>query len=256
MASRSGVVSRSRSCGMTPEAAVTTGVLGLLGTGFLGVGWGLFHPRAMLFGPVLWRGPGDRAAVALTFDDGPHPEYTARIAEILSKEGARATFFCVGQRVERYPGLATALHRAGHGLENHSFSHGTGRDLFQAERLRTDLQRCQEVIVGITSKVPRYYRPAVGIRNPVVHRAARAVGLQVVTWTQAARDGAFALDARRARRIGSRATPGSILALHDGSSADRSALREETVQNLPELLGRLKDRGLRFLTLAELLTAA
>ena len=256
MASRSGVVSRSRSCGMTPEAAATSGALGLLGAGLVGVGWGLFHPRAMLFGPVLWRGPGDRAAVALTFDDGPHPEYTARIAEILSNEGARATFFCVGQRVERHPGLATALHRAGHGLENHTFSHGTGRDLFRTGRLRTDLQRCQEVIVGITSMVPRYYRPAVGIRNPVVHRAARAVGLQVVTWTQAARDGALALDARRARRMGSRATPGSILALHDGSAAERSALREQTVRNLPELLRRVKDRGLRFLTLDELLTAA
>ena len=163
----------------------------------------------MLFGPVLWRGPGDRGAVALTFDDGPHPEYTARIAEILVKEGDRATFFCVGQRVERHGGLATALHRAGHGLENHSFSHSTGRDLFQTERLRTELQRCQEVIVGITSKAPRYYRPAVGIRNPVVHRAAQAVGLQVVTWTQAARDGAFALDARRARRRALGRRPGA-----------------------------------------------
>jgi len=238
---------------MTPEAAAATGILG---TGLVGLGWGLFHPRATLFGPVLWRGPEDQAAVALTFDDGPHPEYSARIAEILSKEGARATFFCIGQRVERHPELATALHRAGHGLENHTFSHGTGRDLFQTERLRTDLQRCQEVIAGITSKAPRYYRPAVGIRNPVVHRAARAVGLQVVTWTRAARDGAFALDAWRARRMGSRATPGSILALHDGSSAERSALREETVRNLPELLRHVKDRGLRFLTVAELLTAA
>ncbi len=256
MGSRWGAVSRSRSCGMTPEAAVTTGALGLLGTGLVGVGWGLLHPRATLFGPVLWRGPGDRAAVALTFDDGPHPEYTARIAEILSKESAPATFFCVGQRVERHPGLAAALHRAGHGLENHSFSHGTGRDLFQTERLRIDLELCQEVIVSITSKAPRYYRPAVGIRNPVVHRAARAVRLQVVTWTQAARDGAFAFDGRRARRMGRRATPGSILALHDGSSAERSALREGTVRNLPELLRCLKDRGLRFLTLAELLTAA
>src|SRR5262249_43281735 len=208
---------------MMPEAAVTTGALGVLA-------WGLFHPRATLFGPVLWRGPGARAAVALTFDDGPHPEYTPRIAEILSKEGAPATFFCVGQRVERHPELATALHRAGHGLENHSFSHGTGRDLFQTERLRTDLELCQEVIASITSKVPRYYRPAVGIRNPVVHRAARALGLQVVTWTQAARDGTFAFGARGARRMARRATPGSILALHDGSFAERSALREGTVR--------------------------
>ena len=238
---------------MTPEAAAAAGVLGLAGVGF---GWALFHPRATLFGPVLWRGPGDRAAVALTFDDGPHPEYTSQIAEILSKEGARSTFFCVGQRVERHPALATALHRAGHALENHSFSHGTGRDLFLTGRLRRDLERCQEVIFGITSKAPRYYRPAVGIRNPVVHRAARAVGLQLVTWTLAARDGALALDARRAGRMAMRATPGSILALHDGTSAERSALRERTVRNLPELLLRLKDRGLRFVTLSELLTAA
>jgi peptidoglycan/xylan/chitin deacetylase (PgdA/CDA1 family) len=228
-------------------------VLGLAGVGF---GWGLFHPRATLFGPVLWRGPGDRPAVALTFDDGPHPEYTSRIAEILSKEGARSTFFCVGQRVERHPALATALHRAGHALENHSFSHGTGRDLFLTGRLRRDLELCQKVIAGITSKTPRYYRPAVGIRNPVVHRAARAVGLQLVTWTLAARDGALALDPRRAGRMARRAGPGSILALHDGTSAERSALRERTVRNLPELLHRLKDRGLRFVTLPELLTSA
>jgi peptidoglycan/xylan/chitin deacetylase (PgdA/CDA1 family) len=241
---------------MTPEAVVTTGVLGLVGTALVGGTWGVLHPRATLFGPVVWRGPGDRAAVALTFDDGPHPEYTARIAEILSKNRAPATFFCIGQRIERHPGLATALHRAGHGLENHTFSHGTGRDLFQTGRLRTDLQLCQDAIVSITSKAPRYYRPAVGIRNPVVHRAARAVGLEVVTWTHTARDGAFALDARRAQRMGTRAMPGSILALHDGSSAERSALREQTVRNLPELFRRLNDRGLRLVTLGELLNPA
>jgi peptidoglycan/xylan/chitin deacetylase (PgdA/CDA1 family) len=192
--------------------------------------------------------------VALTFDDGPHPEYTARIAEILSGKRARATFFCIGRRVERNLGLATALHRDGHALENHTFSHGTGRDLFDTGRLRRDLELCQEAITGITSQPPRYYRPAVGIRNPVVHSAARAVGLEVVTWTHAARDGLFVLDARRARRMGNHATPGSILALHDGSSSERSPLREQTVRNLPELLRRLSDRGLRLVTLRELLS--
>ena len=229
------------------------GVFGLVGTGLAGGLWGLLHPRATLFGPVVWRGPANRPVVALTFDDGPHSEYTTRIAEILSKERAVATFFCVGERIERHSDLAAALHRAGHELENHSFSHGTGRDLFQTRRLCADLQRCQDVVVSITSTAPRYYRPAVGIRNPVVHRAARTVGLEVVTWTHAARDGVFALDGPRARRMGTRATPGSILALHDGASAERSALREQTVRNLPQLLRRLNDRGLKLVTLRELL---
>ena len=101
--------------------------------------------------------------------------------------------------IRRWPPPSTG---PGTRLENHSFSHGTGRDLFQTERLRTDLQRCQEVIVGITSKAPRYYRPAVGIRNPVVHRAARAVGLQIITWTQAARDGALCLRSAEGRANG------------------------------------------------------
>lgn len=239
---------------MTPEAIVATGAI--VGTA-LGAGtWGLLHPRSSLFGPVVWRGPGTRAEVALTFDDGPHPAYTARIAEILSKHEARATFFCIGERLERHLGLATALHRAGHALENHTFSHGTGRDLFQSGRLSSDLLRCQEAIAGITSQAPRYYRPAVGIRNPVVHRAARGLGLSVVTWTLAARDGLFALDVRRARRMGTQGTPGSILALHDGASSERSSLREQTVRSLPELLGRLSDRGLKLVTLPVLLSLA
>lgn len=238
---------------MGPDTGAIVGVLGLVGAGLAGGLWGLLHPRATLFGPVVWRGPASRPVVAVTFDDGPHPEYTTRIAEILSKERAVATFFCVGERIERHPGLATALHRAGHGLENHSFAHGTGRDLFQTHRLCIDLRRCQQAVVGITSTAPRYYRPAVGLRNPVVHRAARTVGLEVVTWTSAARDGVFALDVPRAQRMGTQATPGSILALHDGVSAERSALREQTVRNLPPLLRCLNDRGLGLVTLRELL---
>jgi peptidoglycan/xylan/chitin deacetylase (PgdA/CDA1 family) len=238
---------------MSPDAA---GALGLAGMGLVGGAWAVLHPRATLFGPVVWRGPGDRPAVALTFDDGPHPEYTPRIAEILSREQTPATFFCIGRQVERQTNLMVALHRAGHELENHTFAHGTGRDLFDARRLGIDLKLCQDVLAGVTSRSPVYYRPAVGIRNPVVHRAARAVGLEIVTWTRSARDGLFALDASRARRMGERAVPGSILALHDGCSETRSTLREQTVRNLPEILRLLKDRGLALVTLRELLKPA
>ncbi len=116
-----------------------------------------------------------------------------------------------------------------------------------------DLARCQEALFQITGSRPRYYRPAVGIRNPVVHQAARRLGLTIVTWTHAARDGLFAMTAQRAKRLAGQVRPGSIVALHDGSSLPRSGLREQTVENLPLLLEQLSARGFRLGTLSELL---
>jgi peptidoglycan/xylan/chitin deacetylase (PgdA/CDA1 family) len=226
-----------------------------LATGLVAAGGALavFHPRARLFGPTVWRGPTTRSAVALTFDDGPHPEYTSRIARILDAYQAKGTFFCIGKRVEQHRATAKALHEAGHELENHTYSHGTGRDLFSASLLQIDLERCQEVLGALTGKTPRYYRPAIGIRNPPVHTAARALGLTVVTWTSAARDGLFPFTPRRLTSLAKRAAPGSILALHDGDFHASSSLREQTVRNLPLLLTRLRERGLAFQTLTELL---
>ncbi|HZH03898.1 MAG TPA: polysaccharide deacetylase family protein [Myxococcaceae bacterium] len=221
---------------------------------FAGAAAALFHPRATVFGPCVWRGPEHRPWVALTFDDGPHPHYTPRIAEILDAHRAPATFFCVGARLKAQSALGAALHAAGHQLANHTYAHGTGRDLFSERRLTADLARSEEVLLGITGRRGRFYRPAVGIRNPVVQRAARAVGLTVVTWTHAARDGAFALSARKARALAARAGPGAILALHDGSVRESSPLREATVSHLPVLLAGLRERGLTPVTLETLLS--
>ncbi len=226
----------------------------LAGGGVLaGMTAGIFHPRVMLFGPGVWKGPTARKAVALTFDDGPHPHYTERIARILQEHRARATFFCIGREVEKHAGLARSLHAAGHQLANHTYRHNTAGDLFLASRLAEDLRRCQDVLAGVTGEWGKYYRPAVGIRNPAVHGAAKQVGMTVVTWTDAARDGAIAFTAKRARAMAQRARPGHILVLHDGSAHERSELREQTVQHLPLLLTELRERGLETVTLGELL---
>jgi len=191
--------------------------------------------------------------VALTFDDGPHPDFTPRVARGLEARGAHGTFFCVGERVERYPDVARALAQAGHQLENHTFRHGVGADLFSARRLTADLERCQAALAEVSGRRPGYYRPAVGVRNPAVHAAARQTSLTVVTWTWAARDGARPLTPERARALAERCRGGEILALHDGTLSGRSALREHTVRCLDALLAALAERGLAAVTLSRLL---
>jgi len=176
-----------------------------------------------------------------------------RIAELLERHRARATFFCVGREVERHLDVSRALFHAGHQLANHTFRHNTGLDLFISSRLAADLNRCQEVLFAVTGTRARYYRPAVGIRNPVVHRAARLLEMTVVTWTDSARDGLFRFSEARAGDLARRARPGSILVLHDGAAGEESSHREQTVRHLPFLLTRLAERGLKPVTLSELL---
>lgn len=215
---------------------------------------GVFHPRVSLFGPVLWHGRREQQRVALSFDDGPHPQFTAAVLEALDKVGAKATFFCVGKHVEEHPELARAMLKAGHELANHTFTHGTGADLFVQSRLQADLERCQQTLAKLMPTVPKLYRPAVGIRNPVVHRAAKALGLDVVTWADAARDGAFPFTEKRARAIAARAQGGDILALHDGILHGGQVFkRESTVRYLPVLLEALRARGFELGTVSAVL---
>ncbi len=222
------------------------------GAGLTAVGFGMFHPQLALFGPQHSHGPRTGARIALSFDDGPHPDFTPRIAEALAKAKARATFFCIGELVEKSPDVARALIAAGHELGNHTFSHNTGRHLFSAPALTEDLRRCQTLLATFGA-APRWYRPAVGIRNPPVHAAARAVGVEVVMWSGAARDGAWAFDEARAIKLASAARAGDILVLHDGLRGTPAAVREATVRNLPVLLEELQRRGLTAVTVSELL---
>ena len=226
--------------------------LGLGAAGVTTLGLGIFHPHSTFFGPTLWHGPRDRPQVALTFEDGPHPSYTPRIARHLEDQGARATFFCDGSAVERNVDVVRALVAAGHEIGNHSYSHNTFGDLFVAARLAGDLARNQ-ALLSTCAPAPRFYRPVAGVRNPKVHAAARQVGLSVVTWTAAPRDGVWTPTPEKMRRLGTRARPGDIIALHDGTLSEQTALREATVRALPILLERLRARGLSCVTLSTLL---
>ena len=148
--------------------------------------------------------------------------------------------------------MVRALVTAGHEIGNHSYRHNTFGDLFVAARLAGDLARNQELL-STCAPAPRFFRPVVGVRNPKVHAAARQVGLSIVTWTASPRDGVWSLTPEKMRRLGERTRPGDIIALHDGTLTEQTALRESTVRALPTLLEVLRARGLSCVTLSTLL---
>ena len=144
-------------------------------------------PRSRLLGPNLTRLPESAAArseVALTFDDGPDPALTPRVLEILEAHRARATFFCIAEKAARHPEMVREIARRGHAIENHSHSHEHTFAFLLWRGLRRDLTAAQATLSGLTGRRPRFFRPPMGFRNPLLDPMLHELGLTHVTWTR------------------------------------------------------------------------
>ncbi|BAS28539.1 polysaccharide deacetylase family protein [Limnochorda pilosa] len=227
-----------------------TWTLGLLGAGLLY----LLIPHVSgrhLPGRVVRRGPEAAKAVALTFDDGPDPRSTPRVMAVLERYGARATFFVVGRRVLAHPELVREAVKAGHEVGNHGHRHkhawtlgpwATGREVRQAG----------DAIRMTTGRPPSFFRPPWGGFNLFTTAAAHRERATVVLWSAAPRDWDGRQDPEAiAREALEGARPGAIIDLHDGGGAPGAP--ERTVAALPLILEGLAERGLRAVTLSELL---
>lgn len=215
------------------EPAVTALALG----GYLAyhgwIAWGVMHPRSRLFGPNRSRLDTAERAVALTFDDGPHPVVTPQVLDILRAHGARATFFLIGKWVERHPEIARRIVAEGHGVGNHSYSHSYMHWAFPPARLAEDVGRAQQAIERACGVSCRWFRAPVGLKSCFLRRALAGQGLQLVSWS-----------ARPGREI----QPGAILLLHDGHDRKPQG-NPAVILALPRLLDGLEQRGYRCIPL-------
>lgn len=181
--------------------------------------------------------PDDGPVVYLTFDDGPHPNYTPQVLDVLARHGARATFFVVGAMVERRPLLIQRIAHEGHTLANHSWNH---ESLARVSRTAFDrsIGRTQDILGPLATPClrPPYY--AIG---RFTEEWSNELGLRLVGWTHSPRD----WEQRPARAIAdgivAQALPGAIILLHDGGGP-----RSATVRGLDMALERLSDRGFEF----------
>ncbi len=187
---------------------------------------------------------GESAGVALTFDDGPHPQGTPRVLEALRAARAPATFFLVGERVARNPGLAAEIVAAGHRAELHCHRHRNQLRL-TAARLRDDAERARAEIERATGRRVCDCRPPYGIFSASGLRVVRARGLRPVLWSLWAKDWrSDATPASIARRATSAAAAGDILLLHDSDYYSARGSWARTAAALPVILEELGEKGL------------
>ncbi len=211
-------------------------------------------PRSTLLGANLTRLPpaaARRGEIALTFDDGPDPEVTPRVLDMLEERGVHATFFCIAETALRHPELCREIARRGHAVENHSRSHSLAFATMGLRGTRTDLALAQAALTELSGRPPRFFRPPAGLRNPLLDPVLHELGLRLVSWTRRGYD-TRRNDARRvAARLETGLAAGDILLLHDGHSARTAAGAPVVLEVLPRILDAAHSRGLKPVTLQQ-----
>ncbi|MCL6499125.1 MAG: polysaccharide deacetylase family protein [Firmicutes bacterium] len=217
-----------------------------------GVGYTVGAQVAARAGFAVRRGPG-RSQVALTFDDGPHPEYTLRILDVLARYRVRATFFFVGRYALELPDVAREVARAGHSLGSHTFSHGHLWTLGPRATWR-EVAEGVRAVQQATGVRPIYFRPPWGAFNLAALAACRRLGLVAVLWTVRGEGYRWKPTAEQmAREVVRRAHPGAVVNLHDRGGFPDTPQR--VLEALPRMVEGLRSRGLEPVSLDELLRA-
>jgi peptidoglycan-N-acetylglucosamine deacetylase len=185
-----------------------------------------------------------RGAVALTFDDGPHPRGTPAILDVLARHGVTATFFMVGEQVNRSPRLAAEVVAAGHQVAVHGHRH---RNLLRLtpQQIAEDLDRARTAIEDTTATRPTLHRPPYGIYSwPAMH-AVRRRGWTPLLWSRWGRDWARRATPRTiAVKVADNLKAGDVLLLHDADDYSAEGSHERTAAALPRILEAIAAQGL------------
>ncbi len=196
-------------------------------------------PRAAAALHIARTLPG-AAGVALTFDDGPHPQGTPAILDILDGERLKATFFLVGEQVERRPALAAEIAQRGHAIALHGYRHRPQPSLSD-RAVQTDLARGTSVIEAATGQSPTWHRPPYGIYSPAGLNEARQRGLKPILWSRWGKDWRrLTTPERIAGRATSQLAPGDVILLHDADFYSSKGSHERTAAALPLIVRELK----------------
>ncbi|MCH7674214.1 polysaccharide deacetylase family protein [candidate division KSB1 bacterium] len=179
--------------------------------------------------------------IYLTFDDGPDENITPRLLELLSKHKIKATFFMVGQKAERYPEIVLQIHKNGHAIGNHSYTHP--HLIFKSkESIEEEIKRTDEAVFEITGKRPTLFRPPHGQFGFAVLSILKSTNHRMVLWSASSQDYKVKTSTEKIQaRMKKYVRPGKIVLMHDGHLQSHHML-----EALKNSLDRFKEKNLKF----------
>ena len=210
-----------------------------------------FLTRAGFFLPVISRQDRGRNVAALTFDDGPDPDVTPLLLEVLRRHDVQATFFVAGAKAKQHPELIREILSRGHTLGNHSYHHDPLLMLRSRTRLKEEIARTQELLANFAVR-PLTFRPPVGITNPRLKGVLRELGMYCVTFSCRAFDRGNRRIEKLAMIILKKVRPGAIILLHDVTPRNGGGIAQWLTE-MERMVSGLKTRGYEILPLSELI---
>lgn len=203
------------------------------------------RPDLRLWDGIWTHGPVDRQAVALTFDDGPHPLWAPLLADSLERHGAKGTFYLVGFEAQRYPEITARLVRAGHQIGNHSLSHPyPNLTVLPPARVAYEIRTANKILIQFTRQPIRTFRPPGGGLDDDIITVLKADHLRLAWWSENVGDWSSPTPAMTEERFRTTLRPGLVALMHE---------RANTISALEQILAELAYSGYNFVTFDSLM---
>ncbi len=186
----------------------------------------------------------DKNVIALTLDDGPHPEFTPKVLELLKEFNSKATFFLIGKNAEKYPELVKQIIADGHVIGSHSYAHTNNYGFLSRNGVTKDIMKSQKVLFDITKRNVQFFRPPFGVTNPNIARAVKNLSLKTFGWSVRSYDTVAKNSETVFKKVTANLKNGDIVLLHDTS--------ELSVDALEKVLTHLKIKNMNSVTLTTL----
>jgi len=239
----------------TPKKLIIFSIIALAIIGLAVASFAVFFDEAVIVRKdTLCRGYNHEKVVALTFDDGPSPVWTPKILDELKKANVKATFFMLGEHVEKYPEIARLVAKEGHEIGNHTYDHHV-LIYYKMDELEKEIREAERAIKTVTGQTTRYFRPPKAWLTSQEKKKIKEMGYEIILWTLNSKDWVTFDDKYIIKYILRRIKPGDIILFHDsgGVFVAEGGDRKETIKTIPRLIEKLRERGYKFLTLTELL---
>jgi peptidoglycan/xylan/chitin deacetylase (PgdA/CDA1 family) len=209
--------------------------------------YGSYFIQSDFFVKSLWKGTDKRKAIAITFDDGPLAIFTPGVLDILKKEQVPAAFFVIGKNIDGNEEILKRIDNEGHLIGNHSYSHTYWFSMNSSNVILEDLKHCDEEILRVTGKKPKFFRPPYGVINPMVRKAILKGNYDSIGWSIRTYDtNAKSKEALLAKSL-KNLSNGDVILFHDWG--------QHTLGILSDFIAEVRTRGFEIVRVDDLFGA-